>query len=105
MALVECSHGVRVQDALSHADGACREAKTWRHARLVTYRKGAAAFEERAAKELMLVETLGQNRLPAGLFLVMQPIMSLARADRFARLRSAAALARAGRLDDCRPAR
>jgi diguanylate cyclase (GGDEF)-like protein len=75
--LVECSTGVRVQDALSHADGACREAKNVAHGHLVTYRKGAAAFEERA-KELMLVETLGQNRLPSGLFLVMQPIMSLA---------------------------
>jgi diguanylate cyclase (GGDEF)-like protein len=75
--LVECSHGVRVQDALSHADGACREAKGVAHGHLVTYRKGAAAFEERA-RELMLVETLGQNRLPGGLFLVMQPIMSLA---------------------------
>ncbi|MFP3244823.1 MAG: EAL domain-containing protein [Paraburkholderia sp.] len=75
--LVECSHGVRVQDALSNADGACREAKGVAHGHLVVYRKGAAAFEERA-KELMLVETLGQNRLPPGLFLVMQPIMSLA---------------------------
>ncbi|MGF6760051.1 diguanylate cyclase (GGDEF)-like protein [Paraburkholderia sp. GAS33] len=75
--LVECSHGVRVQDALSNADGACREAKNVAHGHLVTYRKGAVAFEERA-KELMLVETLGQNRLPPGLFLVMQPIMSLA---------------------------
>ena len=74
--LVECSRGVRVQDALSHADRACREAKKVAHTRLVTYRKGAAAFEERA-EELRLVETLGRNRLPAGLFLVMQPIMSL----------------------------
>ncbi|WP_244816965.1 bifunctional diguanylate cyclase/phosphodiesterase [Caballeronia sp. Lep1P3] len=74
--LVECSRGVRVQDALSHADRACREAKKVAHTHLVTYRKGAAAFEERA-EELKLVETLGRNRLPAGLFLVMQPIMSL----------------------------
>jgi diguanylate cyclase (GGDEF)-like protein len=76
--LVECSHGVRVQDALSHADRACREAKKSSNVRMVTYRKGAAAFEERA-EELKLVETLGRNRLPPGLFLVMQPIMSLAR--------------------------
>ncbi len=75
--LVECSHGVRVQDALSHADRACREAKKSSNARMVTYRKGASAFEERA-EELRLVETLGRNRLPPGLFLVMQPIMSLA---------------------------
>jgi diguanylate cyclase (GGDEF)-like protein/PAS domain S-box-containing protein len=74
--LVECSHGVRVQDALSHADRACREAKESRHNRLVVYRKGAAAFEQRAA-ELKLVESFGRNQLPAGLFLVMQPIMSL----------------------------
>lgn len=74
--LVECSPGVRVADALSHADRACREAKKVAHTHLVTYRKGAAAFEERA-EELRLVETLGGNRLPAGLFLVMQPIMSL----------------------------
>lgn len=74
--LVECSRGVRVQDALSHADRACREAKKVAHTHLVTYRKGAAAFEERA-EELKLVETLGRNRLPPGLFLVMQPIMSL----------------------------
>lgn len=74
--LVDCSPGVRVHDALSHADRACREAKKVSNTHLVTYRKGAAAFEERA-NELRLVETLGQNRLPAGLFLVMQPIMSL----------------------------
>jgi diguanylate cyclase (GGDEF)-like protein len=74
--LVECTSGVRVQDALSHADRACREAKKSSNARMVTYRKGAAAFEERA-EELKLVETLGRNRLPPGLFLVMQPIMSL----------------------------
>ncbi|WP_370467312.1 putative bifunctional diguanylate cyclase/phosphodiesterase [Caballeronia sp. BR00000012568055] len=74
--LVECARGVRVQDALSHADRACREAKKVAHTHLVTYRKGAAAFEERA-EELRLVETLGRNRLPPGLFLVMQPIMSL----------------------------
>jgi diguanylate cyclase (GGDEF)-like protein len=75
--LVECTPGVRVQDALSHADRACREAKKSTNTRMVTYRKGAAAFEERA-EELRLVETLGRNRLPPGLFLVMQPIMSLA---------------------------
>ncbi|QDQ81467.1 EAL domain-containing protein [Paraburkholderia megapolitana] len=74
--LVECSTGARVQDTLSNADRACREAKRVAHARLVTYRKGSAAFEERA-KERMLVESLGQNRVPAGLFVVMQPIMSL----------------------------
>jgi diguanylate cyclase (GGDEF)-like protein len=74
--VVECSPSDRVQDALAHADRACRESKRGGHGRLVTYGKGAAAFEERA-REIGLVETLGQSRLPEGLFLVMQPIMSM----------------------------
>jgi diguanylate cyclase (GGDEF)-like protein len=74
--VVECSPGERVQDALAHADRACRESKRNGHGRLVTYRKGAAAFEDRA-REINLMETLGQSRLPEGLFLVMQPIMSM----------------------------
>jgi EAL domain-containing protein (putative c-di-GMP-specific phosphodiesterase class I) len=75
--VVECSPGEGVQDALAHADRACRESKRGGHGRLITYRKGAAAFEERA-REIGLIETLGQRRLPDGLFLVMQPIMSMA---------------------------
>jgi len=75
--VVECSPADRVQDALAHADRACRESKRTRHGRLVVHRKGAAAFEERA-REITLVETLGRSRLPDGLFLVMQPIMSMA---------------------------
>jgi len=74
--VVECSPGDRVQDALAHADRACRASKRNGHGRLVTYRKGAAAFEERA-REINLMETLGESRLPEGLFLVMQPIMSM----------------------------
>jgi len=75
--VVECSPADRVQDALAHADRACRESKRTRHGRLVVYRKGAAAFEERA-REISLVDTLGRSGLPDGLFLVMQPIMSMA---------------------------
>jgi diguanylate cyclase (GGDEF)-like protein len=74
--VVECSPSDQVQDALAYADRACRESKRTRHGRLVTYRKGAAAFEERA-REISLVETLGRSQLPDGLFLVMQPIMSM----------------------------
>ncbi|WP_417629192.1 putative bifunctional diguanylate cyclase/phosphodiesterase [Paraburkholderia denitrificans] len=74
--VVECSPGERVLDALAHADRACRAAKRGGSARLVTLRKGAPAFEERAA-EINLIEALGQSRLPEGLFLVMQPIMSM----------------------------
>ncbi|MBN3853422.1 EAL domain-containing protein [Paraburkholderia sp. Ac-20340] len=74
--LVECSPGVRALDALAHADRACRAAKRGGQGRLVALRKGAPAFEERAV-EISLIETLGQSRLPDGLFLVMQPIMSM----------------------------
>lgn len=74
--VVECSQGERVPDALAFADRACRAAKRGGNARLVALRKGAQAFEERAA-EINLIEALGQSRLPEGLFLVMQPIMSM----------------------------
>jgi diguanylate cyclase (GGDEF)-like protein len=74
--LVECTTGVRVQDILSYADRACHDAKRNPHARLVVYRAGAPVFEQRT-RELRLVETLRENRLPSGLFLMMQPIMSL----------------------------
>ncbi|WP_353557211.1 EAL domain-containing protein [Paraburkholderia terrae] len=74
--VVECSQGERALDALAYADRACRAAKRGGNARLVALRKGAPAFEERAA-EITLIEALGQSRLPDGLFLVMQPIMSM----------------------------
>jgi diguanylate cyclase (GGDEF)-like protein len=75
--LVACSPTIRGEDALSQADRACREAKESAHKRLVVYQNGAASFEERAA-ELRLVESFRLNHLPPGLFLVMQPIMSMA---------------------------
>ena len=74
--VVECAQGERVRDALAYADRACRAAKRGGSARLVALRKGAPAFEERTA-EINLIEELGQSRLPDGLFLVMQPIMSM----------------------------
>jgi diguanylate cyclase (GGDEF)-like protein len=74
--LVACSPTISAKDALSQADRACREAKLSAHKRLVVYRNGAQSLEERAL-ERRLVESLRLNRLPAGLFLVMQPIMSL----------------------------
>ncbi|WP_251031583.1 putative bifunctional diguanylate cyclase/phosphodiesterase [Paraburkholderia strydomiana] len=74
--VVECSQGERALDALAHADRACRAAKRSGNGRLVALRTGAPAFEERAA-EISLIDALGQNRLPEGLFLVMQPIMSM----------------------------
>jgi diguanylate cyclase (GGDEF)-like protein len=74
--LVEVPAGTEVSDAISMADQACRAAKGGRHDGLVVYERNAPAFRERE-KELHLVKLLGAGAAPAGLFLVMQPIMSL----------------------------
>jgi diguanylate cyclase (GGDEF)-like protein len=74
--LIEVANGTNVKDAMSTADRACREAKKGLHANLVVYEKNEAAFKERE-EELRLIERLGTGVVPEGLFLVMQPIMSL----------------------------
>ena len=74
--LIEVAEGTNVKDAMSAADRACREAKKGLHANLVVYEKSEALFKERE-EELRLIERLGTGVVPEGLFLVMQPIMSL----------------------------
>jgi diguanylate cyclase (GGDEF)-like protein len=74
--LVEVPAGTAVTDAISMADQACRAAKDGHHDGLVVYERNAPAFRERE-KELRLVKLLGSGAAPEGLFLVMQPIMSL----------------------------
>jgi len=74
--LIEVAAGTNVKDAISAADRACREAKKGLHANLVVYEKNEAVFKERQ-EELRLIERLGTGVVPEGLFLVMQPIMSL----------------------------
>ena len=74
--LIEVADGTNVKDAMSAADRACREAKKGLHANLVVYEKNEAVFKERE-EELRLIERLGTGVVPEGLFLVMQPIMSL----------------------------
>lgn len=74
--LVEIADPSSIREAVSVADRACREAK--RHPiRLVVYERDAQAFTERA-EELALIGRFGGNHVPDGLFLDMQPIMSLA---------------------------
>ncbi len=87
-AQVRCSIGllhltddIALQDAISLADRACREAKAARNG-LVVYRSGSTALHERA-DELRLMQMFNSNAVPAGLFLVMQPIMSLRAPDQF----------------------
>ncbi|PZP98489.1 MAG: diguanylate cyclase [Variovorax paradoxus] len=74
--LIEVSPGTRFKDAVSTADRACREAKTRHNEGLVVYEKNAQAFQDHHA-ELQLVERLSGGRATEGLFLQMQPIMSL----------------------------
>lgn len=74
--LIEVADGTNVKDAMSTADRACREAKKGLHANLVVYEKDEPVFKERQ-EELRLIERLGTGIVPEGLFLVMQPIMSL----------------------------
>jgi diguanylate cyclase (GGDEF)-like protein len=73
--LIEVDVGTKLKDAISTADRACREAKS-SPTGLIVYEKNASAFREREA-ELRLVEKISSAGTPEGLFLDMQPIMSL----------------------------
>ncbi|WP_239700661.1 EAL domain-containing protein [Massilia sp. 9096] len=74
--LIEVRPGMALADALSTAERACREAKSGHGDGLVVYERDASAFRERAA-ELDLVERLDGPNPTDGMFLEMQPIMSL----------------------------
>ncbi|MDB5935104.1 MAG: diguanylate cyclase [Massilia sp.] len=74
--LIDVGAGMQMKDAVSTADRACREAKTGRKDSLVVYERDAAAFLEREA-ELTLVAQLSSTNATEGMFLEMQPIMSL----------------------------
>jgi diguanylate cyclase (GGDEF)-like protein/PAS domain S-box-containing protein len=74
--LIEVSAGMPMRDAVSTADRACREAKAGAADGLVVYERDASAFDERKA-ELDLVARLSGPNPTEGMFLEMQPIMSL----------------------------
>ncbi|TFW31522.1 putative bifunctional diguanylate cyclase/phosphodiesterase [Massilia horti] len=74
--LIEVSSGMPMKDAVSAADRACREAKEGAADGLVVYERNARAFREREA-ELNLVARLAGPNATDGMFLEMQPIMSL----------------------------
>ncbi|MGX4642395.1 EAL domain-containing protein [Massilia sp. SYSU DXS3249] len=73
--LIEVSTGMPMRDVISTADRACREAKESSDG-LVIYERNASAFHEREA-ELNLVAKLQGPSATDGLFIEMQPIMSL----------------------------
>lgn len=74
--LVEVSASMQFNDAMSAADRACREAKSGNSAGLVVYERYAAAFQ-RHEDELKLIALLSTSNATDGLYLEMQPIMSL----------------------------
>ncbi|WP_296447504.1 putative bifunctional diguanylate cyclase/phosphodiesterase [Rhodoferax sp. UBA5149] len=74
--LVEVSVGMQFNDAMSTADRACRQAKSANNGGLVVYEKHAVAFQQHEA-ELKLIALLATSSATDGLYLEMQPIMSL----------------------------
>ena len=74
--LVEVSLGMHFNDAMSTADRACRNAKSTSASSLVVYEKHAVAFQQHEA-ELKLIALLSTPAATDGLYLEMQPIMSL----------------------------
>ena len=74
--LIEVSAEMQVKDAVSTADRACHDAKAGQSDGLVIYERNANAFDQHDA-ELKLVEQLSTSSATNGLFVMMQPIMSL----------------------------
>ncbi len=76
MGLVEVDAGSAISDVISTADEGCREAKRGHQDGLVVYEKSAAIFHEREL-DLRLVARLSHPDGPQGLFLEMQPLLSV----------------------------
>lgn len=74
--LIEVGAGMQFNDAMSTADRACRQAKSGSSGGLVVYEKNAIAFKQHEA-ELKLIALLATSSATDGLYLEMQPIMSL----------------------------
>ncbi|WPC65368.1 EAL domain-containing protein [Rhodoferax ferrireducens] len=74
--LIEVRAGMQFNDAMSTADRACRQAKSGSSGGLVVYEKNAIAFKKHEA-ELKLIALLATSSATDGLYLEMQPIMSL----------------------------
>jgi EAL domain-containing protein (putative c-di-GMP-specific phosphodiesterase class I) len=74
--LIEVTADTQFNDALSTADRACRQAKLGNKDGLVVYERGAPGFKQHEA-ELKLIALLATSSATDGLYLEMQPIMSL----------------------------
>lgn len=80
MGVIEFTPDMSTAGVISAAQRACREAKRGHAGPLVVYDRDASAFRE-SEEELGLIKLLGERRLPSGLYLVMQPLLSLRRPD------------------------
>lgn len=76
MGLLEVSPGATSKDIVATADRACREAKSNQNAGLQVYDRASRVFSDHEA-EMQLVERLANHQQIEGLFIEMQPIMSL----------------------------
>lgn len=76
--LIEVAPGMSFKEVLSTADRACREAKSSLQRGLVIYDQGSAAWQEHQAEMKLISEMTVVDTLE-GLYVVMQPIMSLTR--------------------------
>jgi diguanylate cyclase (GGDEF)-like protein len=74
--LIEVTDAMQMQEAISTADRACREAKGLNSDGLVVYERDSVAFVERR-EELQMMEELSSDAATHRLFIEMQPIMSL----------------------------
>ncbi len=74
--LIEISVGMQFNDAMSTSDRACRQAKAGNGDGMVVYERHALAFKQHEA-ELKLIALLATSSATDGLYLQMQPIMSL----------------------------
>lgn len=74
--IIEATPGMTFSEAISAADRACRDAKKKPTQHIVVYERHAPEFREHA-EQLRLIEELGSSFNARGLFLEMQPIMSL----------------------------
>jgi diguanylate cyclase (GGDEF)-like protein len=76
--LIAVSRGAQLKEVISTADHACREAKLGQHKGLVVYEQDSPAFREHQ-EEIRLIGEISAGEIIEGLFLEMQPIMSLTR--------------------------
>ncbi len=76
--LIEVTPGTQFKEVLSTSDRACREAKTGQYRGLVVYEQDSPAFREHQA-EIRLIGEISASDTIDGLYLEMQPIMSLTR--------------------------